>query len=229
MTQHKWPCGRIASADRSYLRTYALSGAPVLPVNTPVVLGIPWYEAFDKPTYRDGAYWIGLESDWREIRGGHAVCLRPAKLVDNWRRRYDQQQTPHCVGFAWSRCQSLLNRKMYDGHALFGDADRLDGIGGSDGTTIQAGAKALQTIGAYPLRGGATFGPYLRDGIIEYRWSTSATEIARVLGLPAGQAYAEVLNSWSGYPTVRMPLSVLQRLIDEGGDCCVPIDRTVQS
>lgn len=225
MTSAKWPCGRLPSSDRTYLARYALSAAAATPVNVPVVLGVQWHVAFDTPVWREGAYWIGLEKDWREIRGGHAVCLRPARRTDLWQRRYDQGQTLHCVGFAWSRCMSLLNRKMYDGHALFADADRLDGIAGSDGTTVQAGGKALQTIGAYPLRGGSTYGPFLRDGIAEYRWSTSATQIATTLGLPWSQTYVEVLNSWSGYPTVRLPLSALQELLDDGADACVPTDR----
>ena len=219
------PCGRIKSADRSYLTTYALLRSAVMPVNVPVVLGIDWHAAFDAPTRIGNAYWIGIESDWREVRGGHAVCLRPPRLSDRWRSFYDQQETPHCVGFAWSRCMSLLNRRAYDGHALFAAADRIDGIAGSNGTTIVAGAQTLNRLGAYPIRAGRTSGPSLPDGIAEYRWTTSATEIARVLGLPTGAESVEVLNSWSGYPTVRMPLAALQRLLDAGGDACIPVDR----
>jgi len=220
----RFPCGLLQPADRMYRTRYSLRDAPVLPVNVPVVIGVNWYEAFDAPVMRNGAYWIGTATDWKRVRGGHAVCLRPYRVSDRWRTRYDQKTTPHCVGFAWSRCQSLLNRKLYDGHALFAAADAIDGIAGSNGTTIVAGAQALQKQGAYPVRAGVTSGPSLPDGIAAYRWSTSASEIAAVLGDGSAQ-YVEVLNSWTGYPTVRLPLDALQRLLDEGGDSCVPVDR----
>lgn len=219
------PLGLVDAPDNLHRELFALEALPTLPTNTPVVIGVPWSASFDRPQLIDGAYWIGLTSDWQPSRGGHAVCLRPPALQDmsSWKTSY-VQTGPHCVAFAFSRCMSLLNRNLYDPLPLFAAADAIDGVPGSNGTTLRAGAEILRSRGAWLKRSGATTGPYIGHGIIEYRWTSAVDEIARVLGLPSDQQYVEILNSWRGYPTVRLPLDSLARLLD-GRDACVVTDR----
>ena len=66
--------------DRSHEQRYALATAmPTRP--SPVVIGIPWYSAFDRPQQGvDRAWWIGL-GDWGSVRGGHDRVRHIAQLL----------------------------------------------------------------------------------------------------------------------------------------------------
>lgn len=77
----------------------------------PAVIGVNWYENFDRPAYLNGAYWIGTDgverratSDLGRIRGGHAVCVYGAsdrrqavKIVNNWGMLYPLVWMPYAV------------------------------------------------------------------------------------------------------------------------------------
>jgi hypothetical protein len=41
---------------------------------SPVVFGFNWYHAFDHPRTYQGEWWVGRETDWAGVRGGHSVC-----------------------------------------------------------------------------------------------------------------------------------------------------------
>ena len=226
-----FPLGWRPPADRSHEKRYGITGHfPDIP--SPVVIGIPWYSAFDSPVQRDGAWWIGL-GDWGRVRGGHAVCLRPPQLADvasAW-FHYNQRQEGACVGYATSRAATLFNRRIYDGRSLYLAAQRRDPWPGSsveepryEGTSVLAGLDTLRLDGAWPVRAGRVTGPRAADGIQNFYWCDSAEQVGHALD---SKAYVRVLNSWGrGYPReVRLPMEAIDRLIREEGEFAVPVDR----
>src|SRR5690349_6701055 len=71
---------------------YKLEFAPEQP--TPIQIGIPWFEAFDRPFKKDNRWWV--EPDPKKlgkVRGGHSV-MQPVKStgIDTlaWYLFYDQ-------------------------------------------------------------------------------------------------------------------------------------------
>ena len=57
----------------------------------PLVFGIRWYNKFMTPKVINGEYWIGTESNWGTVAGGHAICSfaisdqrQAVKLVNSW-------------------------------------------------------------------------------------------------------------------------------------------------
>ena len=215
--------------DRSHEKRYALA-ASMPAAASPVVIGIPWYEAFDKPVLRSRAYWIAdVGADWGAVRGGHSVCLRPPSLRDvaSAHLHYDQGPDGACVGYACSRAATLFNRRLYDGYELYYAAQQRDPWPGDDydGTSVNAGLDTLRLEGAWPVRAGMTTGPLLSQGITGFLWARTAEEVRQAL--KTGEPFVRVLNSWgTNYPReVRMPLASVSRLMDEGGEFGVPVDR----
>lgn len=237
MSVREGPLGRLEPTDDKHLQLYPLTAETVPAPPTPVAIGIPWYAAFDAPILgADGRYRIGLGTDWGRVRGGHAVCLKPAGVADSpaWWRFYDQGKEGACVGFACSRMMTLLNRVRLDAPWLFHEARKTDEWPGEDysGTSVRAALDVLRERGH--RRPGAT-DPDPAMGIVTNRWATSVDQVlACLLGPPgAGQTFMEraeafpLCNSWGeDYPrTVWLPFAALGRLLAESGDATVITDR----
>ena len=202
--------------------------------NVPVVLGIDWYTGFDRPTLRDGKWWIPEPGKWGSLRGGHAICGKPKNIPDNedWWKFYDQGSEGACVGFAWTRAKTLLERAKFKAPALYYEAQRVDEWPGGaypganpvyEGTSVRAGAEVLRTKGHITVNS-VKWNPAF--GIKAYRWTTDPAEVCRVLGWPVGPV--PLLNSWGefGYPHVTwMPFETLGKLLEQGGEAAVPTDR----
>lgn len=231
--------GRLPAPDDKHLRRFPLTADTLPRTPTPVVFGLNWYRGFNKANLiqRDGAYWLPPRSQWGPIEGGHAICSRPPALtdLDEWHSFYDQGETPHCVGFAICRQQTLLNRRRYSGHDLyFAAAEADEWPGNDDGTSVRAGEEVVRTQGAWRWRNGKAKGPYVDDGIQVYRWAATPEDIAACLSpvdngasvLNAG--YVIWLQSWGAfYPhEVRVDLEAVNTLaFAENGDACVVTDR----
>ena len=61
----------------------------------PVVFGINWYAKFNSPQTYNGEYWIGRQTNWGSILGGHAICAyaisdqrQAVRLVNTWGPTY---------------------------------------------------------------------------------------------------------------------------------------------
>lgn len=224
------PLGRIAPPDDKHVRLFGLSDKTMPTSPTPVVLGIAWYSGFDRPLYRQGAYWIGVGTNWGQVRGGHAICAKPPALTDvnGAYRFYDQGTEGACVGFSSSRMMTTLNSRFYDAMQLYNEARKIDGIKGPhDGTTVRAAMDILRQRGHWRRDQQATTGPFLEDGIKVNRWATSVSEIVQCLKQPSTQQYIVLMNSWgNGYPQyVRLPLEGLARLLREDGEATIVTDR----
>ena len=215
--------------DRSHERRYALVDA--MPVTAcPVVIGVEWYERFDQPERRDGAYWIGLDGVWGDVRGGHAVCLRPPAIADldsAW-LHYDQGEEGACAGFAAARAASLCNRRLYDGFKQYEAAQRNDEWAGEGyfGTSVNGALQGLRLEGAWPVRAGKTaLSPRPQAGVTGFLWAKTVQDVTRALKTTEG--FVRVLNSWGNdYPReVRMPLTAVEKLLAAGGEFGVPLDR----
>lgn len=228
--------GRIAAPDDDHLRKYPVRALAKLPANVPVVFGFDWHESFFEPVRdRDGSWWIGRgpESGWGKSVGGHAICGMPEGEIDllAWWRHYDQQATPHCVGFSVSRACSLATRRQkFDGHRLYADAHRIaekmDNLPPhAAGTTVRSGLEAARTTGPYPVVGKRSTGPDARYGIAEYRWTEDADDLVTILGATGG--YVTLLQSYgtSAPHQMRMPLDAVRILLARNGDCGIVIDR----
>jgi hypothetical protein len=216
--------------DRAHERRYAMATA--MPTSaTPVVVGIPWYEAFDRPVRRGASWWIGTpDVAWGAVRGGHAVCLRPPSIGDvaSAYLHYNQGSEGACVGFATARAATLCNRRLYDGFAQYRAAQRNDEWAGEGyiGSSVNGGLQGLRLEGAWIVRAGKTaVTPSLADGISAFVWARTPTEVLQALR--SSEQFVRILNSWGGnYPReVRMPLSGVTRLMSEGGEFGAPVDR----
>ena len=228
--------GRRTPSDFNHISKYPLTleTAPTKPV--PVTIGVPWYENFDRPVKDShGNYWIG-KGNLGNIRGGHCVCIPPQSLKDasTWYTFYNQGQEGACVGFGSSRMMSLLNRKRYDARWLWNQAKIVDEFpdtnpGDENGTTVRAAMDVLRTQGHVAVVSGKDKPVSLQEGISANRWATKVDEILGVLQ-STGYTHVEavpILNSWGkDYPhIVWLPLTVLQRLLDEEGEAALVTDK----
>ncbi|MFM9106347.1 MAG: hypothetical protein ACKOWF_06570 [Chloroflexota bacterium] len=196
---------------------------------SPVLAGIPWFEAFDRPVRRTSGWWIGTTSSWGAVRAGHAVCLRPPSIPDlagGW-EFYDQGPSDACVGFATARMLSMYNARFYNGQEMYRAAQQNDRWPGSNyaGTSIDGGMQAALRVGAWRVANFRTTGPFLSDGIKSWAWLESSDEVLTALGSREG--FVRILNSWgAGYPReVRLPLAGLNRIIREGAQFASAVDR----
>lgn len=222
--------GRREPTDFEHIARYPLAALPEGAVGQPVVLGINWYEAFDRPEWFANGWWIGRNPNLGALRGGHCICAPPEGLSDlgTWHAYYDQKSEGACVGYAVSRMQTLRNRRAYNALPVYKHAQEVDEWPGTDyeGTSVRAGLEVLRTEGA-PYKGTVTFKP--GAGISAYRWITSVEELSAVLASPRNDASESVrlLNSWGlAYPHyVRMPYTIVNRLLHEYGEIAVATDR----
>jgi hypothetical protein len=241
--------GRRTPDDWSHVQTHPLRRAQIqaLPAPTPVAIGVNWYSAFDHPEKIGGAWWIGRSSDLGYVRGGHCVCLKARHASDpsSWWDFYDQGHEGACVGFGLSRMMSQLNRKRYFARWLWDFAKRTDewqetNPGDDEGTSVHAGADILRLLGHVPWKAAYAplddqptdfqerdlLQPVSAEGVSTVRWATSASDVLDVLGY-SDVGYVDILNSWGrDFPhLVRLPATVLDRLIGEDGEAAVVTDR----
>lgn len=228
------PLGRRAPTDFQHVEKYPLTLATTPSKPVPVTIGIDWYDNFDTPVKKNGKYWIGL-GDLGSIRGGHCVCIPPETLKDSasWQTFYNQGSEGACVGFGSSRMMSLLNRKEYDAKWLWNEAKKIDewpdtNPGDDNGTSVRAAMDVLRAQGhvVYAKKEKA---PNMNEGIAVNRWATTTAQILSALQSPTYQKMGAVpiLNSWGkDYPhIVWMPLTVLQKLLDDHGEATIVTDR----
>ncbi|MGI9252861.1 MAG: hypothetical protein ACR2J8_03880 [Thermomicrobiales bacterium] len=217
------PASQRGSADGRYT-------AKAFDIPAPVLVGMPWYETFDRPVKKGAAWWIGTGSAWGEVRAGHAVCLRPPSMPDpvNAWQFDDQGATDACVGFATSRMCSLFNAgRFYNGVEMYKAAQRYDRWAGTNyvGTSIDGGLEAALQVGPYRFANEKTTGPFKSDGVKSWTWVETADDVLAALG--SSEGFVRLLNSWGiGYPKeVRLPLSALTRLIRENAQFATAVDR----
>jgi hypothetical protein len=234
---HAQSLGGFLPKEKPYAEKYPLRtiGA-VAARGNPVVLGINWYSRFDTPTLDDNGRWWAAKpgDDLGKLRGGHDICVKSNPYTDNigWWTFYDQKEEGACVGFAWSRVMSLFNRYRYDAFWLYHEAQKIDPWPGEsyEGTSTDAAAQVLKKQGhrIHTVDGDKPVDP--AQGISAYRWTTDVNEIHIVLNMPLSVSLHAVplLNSWGryGYPHITwMPDVILNRLLKENGECCIPTDR----
>ncbi|GHE86705.1 hypothetical protein GCM10017786_17750 [Amycolatopsis deserti] len=241
--------GRYIPDDWRHLENYPITALLEVdrPSAVPVVIGVNWYAAFDEPERdeRSGEMFIGHKGDLGRIRGGHCVCLEPGgdPDTDDWYRFYDQGHEGACVGFGWSRCMTLLNKGLYAARWLWDRAKEHDewpqtNPGDDEGTSVRAAAEVLVSAGHVDWDPAfsdddsserAGYRPDVADGILAFRWATSAADVHQVLANPRADELnaVPILNSWGeSYPhRVWMPDEVLDRLIGEDGEVAIPTDR----
>lgn len=244
---------RIESEVTTHLEKFPLTAATMPASAQPVVIGVPWYSAFDNPRpikvgRRTRYSIIGDSPDLGHVRGGHATVLKPEDTRDSlgWWRYYNQGTEGRCVEFACLRALTLLNRKRYDitSRWHYHEMQRTDEWqGGSypgaspsyEGTSVRAGLEVLRAHGAITAlpRGRAIpaeAAPDLVDpdeGIAVYRWALDWADVRRVTKTPDFLPGVPMLNSWgTGYPHVTLLADAAgERLMREGGEFGVVTDR----
>jgi hypothetical protein len=225
--------GRRVPTDFEHISQYPLQAlaAEERPTNVPVPVGCNWYREFDSPVRGDdGRYRVAQNGQLTRVRGGHCVCLLPAKVSDSagWWKFYDQGSEGACVGFGCSRAMSLLNRRRYDARWLYRQAQLVDEWSDTppeEGTSVRAGLDVLRGQGLPRVRGLRVWEPDVREGIAANRWATDIDDVLATLGRP-GADEVPWANSWGlGYPrAVWVPTEVLERLLREDGEFGVLTD-----
>lgn len=233
--QFKGGLGRKIPSDWKHVEKYPLAAVTRLPTQPmPVVLGMNWYGKFDTPQKDSaGRWWIAKPGDnLGFVRGGHAICVKCAELVDpqTWWVFYNQMLTGECVGFSNARARSLVERRRFDPVWLYMQATLIDWIQGNEydpdsGTEVRAALEVERTQGLRRMDG--TIHP--EDGIASYHWATSAQEVLDTIKMPLAHTLEAVplLQSWGmGYPHIAwMPLTVVDRLLAEDGEAAIVLDR----
>jgi len=239
--------GRKPPKDFEHVSLYPLSALPVAeqPTKVPVVIGINWYTAFDKPEKIGHRYWVGKDGNLGSIRGGHCVCIPSQHTLDlfSWWDFYNQGNEGACVGFGSSRMMSLLNRNRYYARWLWDQAKIIDdwpdtNPGDDEGTSVHAALDVLRNTGhvrwAAKYEGDTVEQRDARqaaqiDGIAANRWATTIDEMLQVLDSPLySQLEAfPIFNSWGrDYPhKTWIPFPVMERLISEDGEVGLVTDR----
>jgi hypothetical protein len=236
---------RLPPADDKHLKKYPFTAARAAAVGitqpTPMVIGVNWYSAFDRPVQGRDRRWRIPAGDLGTIRGGHCVCLPEARWKDarSWYGFYDQGQEGRCVQFGTSRMMSLLNRRRYEvredhpmGRWLYWEAQKIDyWEGGSypgatpfyEGTSVDAALNVARTHGLVPL---GRSGAHADHGISTFRWAQTMDDVLVALGRENANEIP-FLNSWGGsYPrTTWVPVDVWARLLQEHGEFGIVTDR----
>jgi hypothetical protein len=232
------PLGRLMPPNFDHVDKYplrSLIAEPGLMPPTPVVIGVNWYSNFDRPQLDGRRLWVG-RGDLGNIRGGHCVCLKPAGWTDTpgWRLFYDQGVEGACVGCGASRAMTLLNRKRYDWHWLYEQAQLIDPwieTPPEEGTDVNSAMKILRAEGHRIFHGTHhhVHETDVEQGISAYRWATNADEVLAALRSPSYDRLGAVafVNSWGmDYPhIVYMPCETLDRLLRENGEAAIITDR----
>jgi hypothetical protein len=235
--------GRRVPTDWTHVDKYPLAALPPeeVPVRQGVILGVNWYEAFDSPQdvgpFYSSRSFIGTESDWGSVRGGHAIFLPALGSSDTraWWKFYDQNDDTWpdykpgaCTAFSLCRLQSHNNRKRYNPYPIYLRSQVVDDFDGSDyeGTSVRAAFDVVRQLGlpmANRDRGSMNFST--KEGITANRWLTSVEEIRTVTGRFEGAF--PLLQSWgTWYPRrVWIPEEALARLLAEDGECVTSTDR----
>lgn len=225
--------GRVEPTDWKHVEKYPLTAYPV-DAPTPMVMGTNWYSKFDNPTKdSNGRWFLSKEANLGYVRGGHAYCLKPAKLTDTqgWWEWYDQGYTGECVGFSVSRMMSLINRYRYQGEWLYMRATERDPWPDNDldpnaGTSVGSALEVLKDLGHVRK---AWTEPNISEGITAFRWATTVDEIHATIKMPLADSLGAVpfLNSWGTYyPHITwMPDETLDRLLHEYGEAGTVTDR----
>lgn len=239
MSVHEGGLGRVIPPDWQHVETHHVNQLAVKPKHMPVVLGIAWYQNFDRPVKgTDGKYRIG-KGNLGSIRGYHAICCEPApdpavagkeQDVATWHMFFDQGETPACEGFSHARAMTLIYREKFNPFWLYDDARRKEGTyPDGEGSTNRETCAALQSWGVHPESGEhAIPQPWSSHAgghkIASYHWMTTVDEVCAVLGLPAGSE-VPLLQSWGvNYPErVYLDPHALATVLGEEGeaDCYV--------
>lgn len=221
--------------DWDHIIRYPIAALPTdeRPTNVPVIIGVNWYPEFDNPIKCDDGRWrIAADGQLSTPRGGHCVCLLPAKVADlvSWWEFYDQGSEGACCGFGCARGMTLLNRKRYDARALYLTAqpiDEWDDTPPGQGTSVRATCEIMRTLGLRPMRGTRSLPVNPFEGISAYRWATTGDDWLKSLGRP-NATEVPLLNSWGrdDYPhIVYAPVDVMERLRSEDGEFAIITDR----
>jgi hypothetical protein len=234
------PLGRFEPTDFRHFLRYAISEETYPRYSVPIPIGINWYGAFDQVGVTldsQGRAWFPKANElWGRVRGGHEICLKPPRRSDRleWWRLFNQGTEGACVGFAFTRAKTLLERKVFNPWWLYREAKLVDEWPGEDydGTSGRAAADVLQHQGHKLWKEGAPIRPGY--GITVYRWARTVEDVAYALDpLTEGRSvlnagYVIPLNSWGeGFPHESyMPLETLDRLLfREYGDAAIFTDR----
>jgi hypothetical protein len=237
---------RLPPETDAHLKKYPFTASRAaefgIEIPTPVVIGVNWYSAFDRPVKgADGRWRVARDGNLGSLRGGHCVCLPERNYRDNtsWWPYYDQGQEGRCVQFGTSRMMSLINRRQYEirehvalGRWLYWEAQKIDyWEGGSypggspvyEGTSVDAALNVIRHHGLIRKYG---VQPLLGEGIEVFRWAQSMNDVLVALGR-AHQNEIPWLNSWGkDYPrAVWVPVDVHARLLDEQGEYGLVTDR----
>jgi hypothetical protein len=234
--------GRVAPPDWEHVEKYPLTAEirDEITVPRPVVIGVNWYPEFDEPFRDSSGHWRVKDPAPRSRpRGGHALCLKPLRVVDreSWWGWYDQVSEGICVSEACGRHQSLNNRRMYQPRWIYDRCKERDGIPNEEGTFVRTGFEVMRDLGLVrPIRGEQhklrahsldDRKPVAGDGISVFRWARSIDDVLQVLGY-GRYDFVDLLNSWGreGYPHyVRMSAAALERLWYEDGELAIATDR----
>ncbi|HXG72823.1 MAG TPA: hypothetical protein VNJ04_19685 [Gemmatimonadaceae bacterium] len=231
MSTFEGPLGMIPPADSVHRVKYPMTMEMTPDDPRPLVIGIPWFTAFDRPVARkNGAhteYIIGIDPDnLGSLRGGHSVPIPMYEHGDQkgWWSFYNQGREGACTGFAVCRALSWLNRERYDAFELYRQAQRQDDWPGEDysGTSVRAALDVARTRGPVQVVGTRKTGPNVEDGHLVNRWITDMAGVWAAIKYPSMErrGLVPIKNSWGTRApwTVLMPQETFDIVAFRSGD-----------
>lgn len=227
------PLGALPATDSVHRDRYPMTMEMTPDDPRPLVCGLPWHVAFDRPVERKNGqhteYIIGADPDnLGAVRGGHCVCVPMYGHGDlqSWWQFYDQGREGACVGFGVSRALTLMNRERYDAFELYKQAQKQDDWLGESysGTSVRAGLDVARVRGPVQVspRTGTRTGPDPLDGHLANRWVLDISGVYAAIKYPVMErrGLVPIKNSWGGrYPwTVLMPQETFDLVAFRSGD-----------
>lgn len=238
---------RYVPKDWNHVEKHPLTAAIIETIKpVPVVCGVNWYSAFDRPTKeKDGRFWVGKSSkNLGYVRGGHCICMPDNGKKDSWNNYtfYNQGNEGACVGFGSSRAMTLLNQKEYNPWWLWDEAKMGDDFpdtnpGDTSGTTVRAAMDVLRFKGHVAWNNDQAglsvsdrdkLPPNMADGIATNKWATNVNDLFSVLQNSLYEKLEAIpfINSWgTSYPWFTwVPITIWERLLKENGEMTMITD-----
>lgn len=113
-----------------------------------------------------------------QLRRAIKMAERNIPFSSEWRRFYDQGNTPECVAFSSCEERTSYVRRKFDPHWLYAECKKRDGYPNEDGTFMRVAFDVLREQGLKPWPNGVVGSQFK---IARNEWLTSVDDMRQAL------------------------------------------------